>query len=132
MVVEPGYEVWVVPRNRPEAGFVPGMTGRRRRERFLVLGERAGALTRSGCADPGQRGDVVAVPAPTGWGAEVFRRGHVGSEVTPVGPQLGMRFDRPGAADDQPPVATDALSDLRLTLLGVALDCLPSSPASPR
>jgi hypothetical protein len=53
MVVEPGYEVWVVPRNRPEAGFVPGMTGRRRRERFLVLGERAGALTRSGVRGSG-------------------------------------------------------------------------------
>jgi hypothetical protein len=35
-----------------------------------------------------------------------------------------MRSDQPGAADDQPPVASDDLSDLRLILLGVAHDRL--------
>jgi hypothetical protein len=68
MVVEPGYEVWVAPRNRPEAGFVPGMTGRRRRERFRVPGNVLARSRGRGCADPGQRGDVVAVPASTGRG----------------------------------------------------------------
>ena len=45
-------------------------------------------------------------------------------EVPPVGPQLGLRADQPGAPDDQPPAAVDGLGDLRLALLGV-VDRLP-------
>jgi len=40
------------------------------------------------------------------------------TEVPPVGPQLGLRADEAGAADDQPPGAVDGLGDLRLTLVG--------------
>jgi hypothetical protein len=131
-VLEPGYEVWVVPRNRSEDGSVPGMTGPVTGERLLVVGERAGALTRSRARGSGPARRCGRRASANGRGGEVFRRGHVGSEVTAVGPQLGMRSDRPGAADDQPPVATDDLSDLRLTLLGLVLDRLASSPGSPR
>ena len=47
-------------------------------------------------------------------------------EVTPVGPQLRLRADQPGASNDQPPAAVGGLGDLRLTLLGVH-DRLPSA-----
>ena len=35
-------------------------------------------------------------------------------EVPPVGPQLGLRAEQPGASDDQPAAAVDGLGDLRL------------------
>jgi hypothetical protein len=60
--------------------FVPGTTGPLTREGLLVLGDRAGTLSRWGAADLGQRGDVVAVHWPSGRRGEVLRRGHVESE----------------------------------------------------
>ena len=45
-------------------------------------------------------------------------------EVPPVGEQLGLRADQPGAAHDQPPLAVDGLGDLRLAAVGVG-DRLP-------
>jgi hypothetical protein len=45
-------------------------------------------------------------------------------EVSPVGPQLGLRAEQTGAADDQPAVAVDGFGDLRLTVVGI-LDALP-------
>jgi len=45
-------------------------------------------------------------------------------EMSPVGPQLGLRTDQAGAPDDQPAVAVGRLGDLRLAFVGV-VDALP-------
>src|SRR5215207_7844573 len=41
------------------------------------------------------------------------------TEVTPVGPELGLRAEQAGPADDQPAAAIGGLGDLRLACFGV-------------
>ena len=58
---------------------------------------------------------------------ELDRVGAVGEEreVPPVGPQLGLRADQAGAADDQPLAAEHRLRDLRFAAVGVVGEGLP-------
>ena len=54
------------------------------------------------------------------------------AEVAPVGPQLGLRADKPGPSDDQPPLAVDGLGDLRLTLRRGSRSAARRPPGSTR